>query len=362
MTGHLGLCLRLGLRISLSDAEVLETVQRHLPGGMLIPISPARWALAGCTTLIGQMLLLRRTWAGGAALQLDWLLSDEAYRQLRYRGRYLGEDWLLRVTESLLLRGAAAIASLGTGSIWEEGAVDELESLDLPGFDGALLLGPRLSEALDELLCEPKVGLHAWSVDAGTWLCNHRFETAWAAWPKPGAPTALPWMWLPEPETLDFDDGSEVLQVHAIGQLPASNEAIEAALADFLVCIGRLGGRLATQVPVLYRGARRTLSEPALRLLLAAHCQRQLGHSPPISGLDALHARPEQIANLQWQLLRAVYLSAPQGQVVFMPSDAQHSRISLAFLCSAGTHAWQRDAWRLPWIEALAAYSNRPEK
>jgi hypothetical protein len=355
MTGHLGLSLRLGLRVALSDAQVLDAIQLHLPGGLLAPISAGRWKLAESTTPIEYVLILRRAWAGGTALQLDWLLSAEGHRELRHRGRYLGEPWMLRIAELLLERGAAAVASLSMGCIWEDGAIDELESLDLPGFDGAVLLGRSLSEALNELLPEPLTGgLQVWRVQAGTWLCSHHFADPWAAGLAPGALPALPWIWLPQPVAMDLEQDIESLEIEAISRLPISNEATQAALRIFLDRICALGGCLANRVPVLQSGHPRSMSEPALRLVLAAQCRRHLGCMPPISGLDGLQASPAAIADLQFQMLGAVHLQGPHGSVVLRLSEVQQSRITLIFQRPAEAQAWQGDPWQLPWIETLA--------
>jgi hypothetical protein len=314
------------------------------------------------------MLALRHPWARGQGWQVDWVLSEAGQAEAKASGRYLGEPWMLSVVQALLEVGGAAVVSLTRGEGWEEGAMDALEALDLPGFEGALLLSAPLAEVARAL---PVEGVTARDMgDGALWLVSEGWfgEQAWGAWPGQGAPPSLPWMGPLLEEGLEEEDGEDLLVIDAFGaqaEIGEAGEACEAAevqardgLARFIVEVEALGGRLARCPRVLVgASARVAVDERALRLMLCAQRRRRLGEPLGIGVADLLHAHAHEAAQLQRQMLGAVYWEAPQGQVRLVWSElGERRQVSLAFSrpVSEEQPQWMGEGWQLPWVEALA--------
>lgn len=354
--GHLGVTLRIGLRVAVDDALLADLVADARGGVRPQALPGSRWQLDGDQGPIAQMLVLRRTWHGGEALQVDLVLSAAAHEHGRAHGRYLGEAWMLRLAESLLHAGRAALLSLTRGTIWEDGAVDELEALDLQTLDGALLIGARVHAALQPLLqrdtTASATGLRQQlAANGGLWLRSPGwFERAWEPWSQARSAIELPWC-APPLEECDGEDEDD-------WSVAGSAEAASAAqMPAFLDAIAAMSGRLDPLPRVRTRAGRAALDEPSLRLLLCAQRRRKLG-APLALGVEALLSAPPALAaQLQLDMLGAVYLLAVHGPVRLLRADAS---LHLAF--RSQTKGDDDVAWRRPWIEAYTRCFVRPDR
>lgn len=366
MSTHQGVTLRIGCRQPLTEAQVVEQVEASFRGE-LVPLSPGRWRLnRGQQGWLEQMVTQRHGWAKGQAWQVDWLLSGEGQAEAKRRGRYLGEPWMLGVAQALLAAGGAAVVSLTRGEGWEEGSIEQLEALDLPGFEGALLLSAPVAKAVHSLdlsgwSAREVDGAALWLVTAGWFAAN-----AWGSRPAQGAPASLPWLRPLSARGLEEEEGEELLVVDAFGAASKTGDGDQAdvvreareGLSRFWRELEVRGGALAGRVRVVFAGGEHgEVDERTLRLALCAQHRRQFGEWLEIGVADLLNADAEVAAQLQWQMLGVVDWEMPQGQgrLVWSQSVGRR-RVSLAFSreVAEGQLAWRGEGWQLAWIAALA--------